>query len=344
MKGYFLRLGSMGAILLSSGVAFADFEAPPQQVIIDSQILEVSQRPWDASVRLFYGKDSNVALVPGFSVYNGDKSSHFFGATLNAEYRVVQTRDWTVGASLVVDRVEYTEGKGSGETDSPDEYNLNTFTPTVFVKHRLLVAGFPAQLSASYGRRSERVELGLDSTANIVNLGVQLEPLSNLVLGLNFNRADLDFDEMRLAPLLDNRDGHYKSYAASAKYSSDNKHRSVELTYRNGENNTDGRNFEYDFHSWGVRAETHVTGPFWLAVGYSMDDRNYYNGFTSGFVPAPGRTQQDTDELNIQVLWQLSNKIVADFFYTDVEYDPNSGQPIFEIDQEIFGFGVTYNF
>ncbi len=346
MKMHFLTLTGVGAALLSSGVAFADFEAPPRQVTIDARILEIpEQRPWDASVRLFYGKDSNVALVPEFSVYNGDKSSHFFGATLNAEYRVLQTTDWTAGASLVVDRVEYSEGKGASQTDSPDEYNLNTFTPTVFVKRRLSIAGMPTQLSASYGRRKERLELsGLDSTTSLLNFGIQLKPHSNLVLGLNLDRANSNFKESRLAPLLDSRDGHYKSYALSAKYFSNDKQRNIALTYRNGENNTDGSNFEYNFHSWGVRAETHVTGPFWLAAGYYMEDRSYHNGFTAGFVPSPGRTQQDTNELEIQILWQISNDIVADFFYTDVEYDPNSGQPIFEIDREILGFGVTYNF
>ncbi len=328
------------AIFISPGLALADFEGPaqgPQEVDVP-----VQARPWDLTIRLFAGRDSNVPLAPDQTFINGDRGSMFGGGTIKGTYRLVHSQDWSLGVMASADYLHFEKGKGAGQTDSPDEYQLSVFNPGIFVRRKLKLGAFPASLGLSYDYRRERSPIpagGLDSATLKLDGGIALTHRFRLAANATYGHDDFSvaFPDMSL----NSRDAKRTAYGLSASYRFPWRQTTVKLNYARAENNAEGRNFDYDGHKYSGRVETRVTGPLWLGLEMGKDSRDY-KGFQSGFIPAPGRTEQDIYQFNGQLLWQLSYHWIVDLFYEESRYRAN--QPQFEAERRKFGLGATYRF
>ena len=181
----------------------AAFEAPEQNTIKPAQDV----RPWDASIRIFYGRDDNVALVPDVTFYMGKKSSRSYGVSFSGQYRLVQTQDITAGFTANVDRVWYKEGMGPGDNDAPDEYDLETTNPGVFIQRNLFVNGMPAMIGGSFDYRKERLEISnLASTNDRYTLYGALQPHRQVKLNASYSFSEYNSDTNFPSQALNNRD------------------------------------------------------------------------------------------------------------------------------------------
>jgi len=326
------------AALLYSASVPAAFEAPSSGPITDS---DPGPRPWDASVSLSYGRDSNVALVPEISSYTGTKDSGVMAINLSGVYRVVQSVDLTVGLTGAVSRAGYSEGKAPGDLDSPDEYDLTVYNTGIFVQRKLRLWKKPAQLGANYDYNQENLRIeDLASTNQRIGLNGSVQATPRLAFSAAYDYSDFESDTDFPTPSLDSRDAKHQSLSVSAIYRLSGL-RKIILTLANTDNNAEGDNFDYDATVLGVRFETHVTGPVWLALGANMDMRDY-KGFVSGFIPPPGRTDQDVMTYTAQLVWTISRQLSADFYVDQTSYDAN--QLEFEADRSKAGAAVTWKF
>lgn len=328
----------LSAGLLYSASIVAAFEAPSPGPATDSN---PGPRPWDASIRVSYGRDSNVALVPEISSYTGTKDSGVMAINLSGVYRVVQSTDLTVGLTGAVSRAAYSEGKGPGDLDSPDEYDLTVYNSGIFVERHLRLWNRPARLGANYDYNQENLRIDdLASTNHRFGFNGSLQATPRLEILAAYYYSNFESDTEFPTPSLDSRDAKHQSLSVSAVYSL-SALRKIVFTLANSDNNADGDNFDYDATVIGARFETRVSGPVWLALGASKDMRDY-NGFVSGFIPPPGRTDQDVMTYTAQLVWTISRQLSADFYVDQTSYDAN--QLEFEADRSKTGAAITWKF
>ena len=337
-----LGLGAMVAIPLS---ASADFEGATFGPASDT--LKPMSKPWDLSLHVFVGKDTNVPLAPDETFFTSEKESPYGGFSATATYRVIDNRDWQVGVSGTAERMNFFESDlppGAFATDeTPSAYNFWVFNASVFADRNLSVAGKPATVGATYSYRQEGMRKvhagGLDRHS--LQLRGTVKPARDLTMAATINYATSDHEVEFPDPELDQRDGEHINVALSAIRKFNKGRQKASATYAFSKNKSDGRNFEYQGHKISARVETHVYGPVWAGFDVAYDMRDY-EGFQSSWIPSPGRTDQDILTYGAQVLWPITSNITLDITVKHTDYDANIAR--FTTDRTQFGGGVTIRF
>jgi hypothetical protein len=149
-------LGAIGGVLLVLGpaTAFAGFEAPSPAPQTPQN--RQDGRSWDVSIRGFYGADKNAALVPETTSYNGEKDSRSFGGQAKGSWRFFEKYGLSAGLIGSVDVVRYKQGKDTGQTSAPSEYNLKAYSGTIYARYGTLISGMQASVGAALDFRAER--------------------------------------------------------------------------------------------------------------------------------------------------------------------------------------------
>lgn len=327
-------------ILLFAHDAPADFESPSSGATMQSD--SDGGRPWDLSIRAFIGHNNNVQLVPDTTFFTGGNESVYTGVTIKGAYRIIEDREWTVGFTGQLEQLFYLNNDAGGGGRIND-YNLFTLTPGVFVVRRYELFGLPASTQASYQFRFEEgkdvAAIGLESHTITTITAVMVQP--DLQVTVTSVYGWDDFDVTFPAPGLNDRDADRRAISVAGKYWWDERRRNVSLTYTVAENDSEGQNFDYDSEGINARFETHVQGPLWMAIetGYR---HGVYRGFISGFVPPPGRREQDAYHVGVQGIWVISRVVSVDAFYRFEQYDSNTSQ--FESTVHNAGGGITFRF
>jgi hypothetical protein len=298
--------------------------------------MQAGARPWDASVRVFFGHNDNVQLVPDATVFNpnGERESAYLGVSLDAAYRFIQTTEWTAGAAMTADRLVYDKGGVRTLTyDPPDWYNLTALQPTLFARRHFQLADMPASAGITYGYRQERLKVhagGLQS--HTVRLDAALATLPNLTFDASYTYGNDNIDVPFTGTKI--RDAERDVVGLGAVYAWNQGLRKVKVSYSHTDNDADGIDWDYTGNAFKARFETRLTGPFWLGLEASRDKRDYNGGW--------GRTEQEIIRFGAQVLWILDTHWVADVYCDTDRYDANA--PAFETDQTQYGAGITYRF
>ncbi|MGR9099693.1 MAG: hypothetical protein ACU826_03925 [Gammaproteobacteria bacterium] len=306
-------------------------------------------RPWDLSFRVFGGHNDNVPLVPERTFFNGDQSSPYIGLSLDSAYRLVQERNFIAGIALSVDQLFYLDDKSAPNLSAsdPNDYNLTAVMPGAFARYFFDAWGRPASVGMAYHfRRDWLSDIGAKdawSSIHVFNWDANIRLCHHFEIGGSYRLSVEDFDDNRAAPRLNSRDSLRHTLGVSAKYFFDQERRhSFAVNYQYSQNDTDGRNFDVDdSHAIAGRLESNLYGPLWLGLNASYIHEDY-DGFVSGFIPAPGRQKQDIHKYRAQLLWIFNRNLSMDLYYEHTDYDANQKQ--FEADRNDFGAGLTYRF
>ncbi|MCB2101993.1 MAG: hypothetical protein KDE22_14040 [Rhodobacterales bacterium] len=331
----------LGLVLGPMGPALADFESPaPPKPQADP---EPGKRAWDLSARAFYGKDSNSALVPDVTTYNGHKESENYGLSLQGAYRFYQDRDWSLGATLTVDMLHNTQGKDPGQADAPSEYNLGVINPGLFVRRNFRLDGKPGSFGVSYDFREESWDTHAGhSLSHNVNADANIFLTPEIQVGANLGWGKDDFEVVFANMVLNDRDARRNTAGLFARYWIKPRVSSVTVRYGYAENNAIGTNWQYTGHTLTAQAQGHLAGPVWGEASFSRDTREYPNGYVGAGIPAPGRTAQDIDTFSARVLWVITRDWIADAHYRITNNDATL--PQFTSTRKQVGVGITYKF
>ncbi|NWG47058.1 MAG: outer membrane beta-barrel protein [Alphaproteobacteria bacterium] len=336
--------GLAAGLLLLAGPAMAEFEAPSAPGGIGPSEFRPSLA--GATLRLFAGHDSNVFLVPDRPpFFTGETDSPFVGATLEA-YVVKPIGAGTLfGATLRADRTAHTSDPNNGlmgSTDKPSDYDLTVLNPSLFVERRGEVSGREVALRAAYDYRMEDGEvaaIGLDAHRVTVSLRTNLK--SRLGASVSYAIAWEEFEVEFPAPALDARDSTHETVSAELTYRFPSLKRSLAVQLAWNDNDADGSNFDYDGYTIGAVFDTHLVDRLYAQAGVSYQDRDY-EGFTSGFITAPGRTEQQVLTASAKLMMVLSRHITLDLTYDYSDYDAN--QPQFSGDRSVTTLGASLTF
>ena len=334
------RLWFLGVVVALTSSAWAEFELPSGGRSADTDTQQ--RRPWDLSIRTFFGYNDNVQVVPDDSFFSGNSEDFSMGATLTGVYRPIQEDGFVVGLTLQATHLLHLQNTHGGDGSSSD-YDMTTAAPGVFVMFNYEVFDIPVTKTLTYTFRFEEgrdIEaIGLESHAIGVNCALHLRPDFDLILA--YVHGWDDYDVTFPDPELDDRDGQRDSISVTGKYTWDRGLRNVAVTYTFVHNDAEGRNFDYDSHGIRGRIESHLIASLWgaLELGYSYGD---YRGFVSGFVPPPGRERQESLNVSLQLIYVVSEKWSVDFFYQFSQQMANTDQ--FESETHIVGGGVTFRF
>ena len=334
----------IAASLLGVSPAMAEFESPPASSIPSLESL--SAKPWDLSIRGSLGHNDNVQLVPNVSTYppGGSTSANYFSLQGNGAYRFYQSPTLVTGATLSFSSLWHEDKMQTPDWNFSD-YNFYNVNPGVYATYRFRLGNRPATLTGSYdyltedGHNEELHALGLTSHTLKIAGSVQLDRNFSISASLAHGRDsfEVEFPD----PALDSRDANRTALDLGMRYwlGGGRHNLSAGIGYVN--NNAKGRNFDYDGYNLRARFETGVLHPVWLAAEIKYGDRDY-RGFTSFFIPAPGRNYQKTTSTSLQALWPINRHWSADVFYKHDQYDSNQAE--FEADANAFGTGLSYRF
>jgi hypothetical protein len=327
-----------------SQATLADFESPAGGSYISAYPAQA--RPWDLSIRASLGHNDNVQLVPDATTFPTGPGARFDASytalQLNGGYRFVNTATHTLGFAMSAEGLWY-ENTNQTPVWEMSDYNISTANPALYGTWRFLALGRPASLTASYDFRWEEGQnvhaIGLHGHTLKLDGGVFVQP--NVRLSATYSLSDNDYGVTFPTPSLNSRDAIRNAIDLGMRVWFDNGLRNVSLGLFYVDNDAEGSNFAYDGGGLRGRFETQLVGPVWLALDmrYASND---YAGFTSAFIPAPGRRYQDILATGARLLWPINRAWAADVFYTREGYDSN--QPEFESDVHVYGAGMTYRF
>jgi|GEM_PF-2044670 len=331
-------------VFISNERAFGELEttSPPPAVQQNDQ-----GRPWDLSIRTFFGYNDNVQVVPELPpFFIGDRDSAYGGITVKGAYRFIQTDDWTVGASLVFDQLWYAEEQPKAfvaTASDANDYDLSAVQPSLYVDYHFDVMGRKASVGMSYDYRWDDAPIPATGIqAHTLTFRGSIYVLPQLQVSLSYAHGWDNFDvKWPGTTALNERDGERDVFSISAKYSFHGGLRSIKIGYTYYDNDSEGTNFRYDSNGLNVRFESHLIGPLWGAFGFSYS-RGDYGGFTGGGVPAPGRQHQESFVYNLQLIWVINRHWSVDFYYKHSDYRSNLSQ--FEAEVNNVGMGVTFKF
>lgn len=295
-----------------------------------------SARNWDLSIRSTYGLNDNVQIAPESTFYVGDNTGRFFSLGAYGTYRFINSREWLVYFSGSLDQL-WNNGHEDGS-----EYDQITVHPSINAAYRYSLAGIPSVARASFDHRYEYGEVdAIGLNANTIRIGHDMMLAPDLVFSLDYSRGWEEFRVDFPMPNLDDRDATTMRYRAGISYRWNQGRQMISAGYSYLDNKAKGSNYEFDADIFDAEFKTHIEGPVWARLGMSRQDSDY-NGFVSGFIPAPGRTEQDTSNYSLQLMYLLDKSWTLDAFYTYQDLESNQAE--FESDVTKYGIGVTYRF
>ena len=110
-----MRAGSLTVTLIAclfTSPVWAEFEStslePPPGTA------DADQRPWDVSVRAFFGHTDNVQVVPDSTFFTGTSDDEYVGYAVRGVYRPIQNEDLTVGLTGNVSQLFYLDNATGG--------------------------------------------------------------------------------------------------------------------------------------------------------------------------------------------------------------------------------------
>lgn len=329
----------LAATLLLGAVAEAEFEAPGPSPVFDKPTQD--GRDWTASMRGYAGYGANAALVGDTDPYFiGDKGAAFVGATLQGSKILTRGPNWKLGVSGRVDGIAYFDGDDPARLD---EYDMYAVGGAVFATRDFKVQDRPARAMIAYDYRKEDdndVEaIGLDVHRVVGRLAVAVSGVTTVDATVTVSNENygVDFPD----PTLDDRDSTRVTVGLGASFALMRGRAQADVHYRYTDNDADGWNWEYDAHQVKAAVAAHLTGDLYGRASLALECRDY-NGYKSGFIPAPGRTEQDVAVLELQLLKRLNDRVDLDAYVRHEQYDSNSSW--FEGDDTRVGVGVGYRF
>jgi len=288
-------------------------------------------------------------IAPNQSFFEGDGSSAYIVAGVGGRLRLAEAAGWTIAAAGGLSRVTYFESGGAGagpasaSTDDLRDYSTTVFTPSLAASRRLALAGRPARVAAEYAFRREvaRIEgIGLGSHRLTASVGLDVTEKTEIAASASVSKED--FRVTFPDPALNDRDGERWGLGAAATRKIGRRGALARGRYAFAKANVDGRNFEYAGHAVTAEAQAPLGATrLWLAVDGTVDWRNY-DGFQSGFVPAPGRTDQTVYATRLRASHPAPLGFEATAFVQSFLYRSNSEQ--FEGSRFIGGAGLSYRF
>ena len=325
--------------LFAAPIVQAGFESPDPQSVSPEPDLG---RAWQLTARAFFGYNDNVQVVPDTTFFTGDESDAFAGVSVSGTYRIHQGEFLSLFAVGEISQLLYL-GNPAGGGGTTDDYDLTVLSPGLLAIVPHSVGGYEASASLRYSFRHEAgrdvAAIGLSSHSIALTESIAINQQTSVTAGLSFgiDNYEVDFP----TPATDDRDADRFGLTLGIKHRWDNNRRNASFQYAFTDHDAEGSNFDYDAHAFTGRFETHLLGPLWGAaeLGYSLGD---YNGFTSGFIPAPGRTEQDNLNFALQFIYVIDAKWSVDFSYRFTSYESN--QPQFESEVNQFAIGLTYKF
>lgn len=335
----FIALGFLSA---GSLPAKAEFERTGAGSASPAGAMDAGVRPWDLTVRAFFGHDTNVGLAPDITGYNGEVKSEAFGAAVQGVYRFIQERDWQLGVTLYAGRVEYTRGHRGTETDAPDEYNTTVLNPGLYARRRIQLGDTEGSLGVSYNFRREWLPLdGGGLIGHSLSANASLSPTRNLTFGVFGEYADENFTVIFPDLALDSRDATRFAVGVSAQLKVNRGRTKISASYSYGENHAEGSNWDNTNNNLELRVQSKLYGPIFadLTVGRYHKD---YDSFVSNFIPAPGRNHQEDNAIDAKLYWAITSHVIADVHFTSHWYLANTSY--FEADRQSYGLGLSYKF
>lgn len=329
----------LGATVVPAG---ADYEVPSAPA--PSSGLGDAARPWDLSTRAFIGHNDNVNLVPETTFFVGETDSLYTGLTVDGEYRYQVNEQLTIRPRMRFDQLWHkeTQPMTPGPNDDANEYDLTVLHPSVTAEYSFQLANRPSTFNAGYDFRSEDAPIsaiGLKSHALRAKMATMVCP--DLELSAGYAHAADDYSVTFPDPDLNDRDAKRNIVTAGGKYWSNQRLSSIGLTYQFTDSDSEGSNFQYFSNGIIGRVESQLIGPLFgaLQMGYSHYD---YDGFISGFIPAPGRKEQDIYANSLQLVWVLTRNLQIDVYWNHKEYEANISQ--FNANVDDLGLGIMARF
>lgn len=332
------KILSCAALVVVSAAAsqsWAAFEGPSSPINLGDPADPFDS--FDVVIRVGFGHDDNVQLAQDVTFFGAETESTFADAALNAVFRERVSPSFVWGLGLRAEAVGFLD-----EIDPAlqpafgnySDYDRLAINPSVFAD--LVLGG--VDVRASYDFRYEEAEN--------IDVGVNAHRIALAVLhdcdaqwrirgGVAhvWNDYDVFFDDPE-----DRRDGTHTSINVGADYFIDGGYTVLSATLGASVNDADGSNWDYTGYSASVGARTvivpHLFGS--AEVGYEWRD---YDGFISGFIPPPGRTEQGVFSAKAKLVYAINNVVSADVFVSYSDYDSNL--PQFEGDQTVIGGGLT---
>lgn len=325
---------------LATSQAFAGFEGPSAGPNLGDPSEPFDN--FDAVVRVGLGQNDNVMLwADELSFVPPDsrtRESTFLTGTLDAAFRHQINPLFVVGAALRVDGTTYLED--IPPTLQPDYGNFDDFdlvvvNPTLFAN--VLLDGVDARFA--YGFRFEDGRdvhaIGLNSHQLSVDLSRDLSASWRIRAGIShaWNDHHIVFPD----PVND-RDGTLTSFNAGTDYYIGGGTTVLSATVNAAVNDSDGRNWKYAAYGATLGARTVVIPGLFASgnIGYEQRD---YRGFEAGFIPPPGRQEENIFSANAKLVYAINERFSADIHVNYSTYDSN--MPQFEGDQTTIGAGVS---
>lgn len=325
--------------LLTAAAASAGFEVPDS---LDYTPSDDSARAWELTARGFFGYNDNVPIVPESTFFTGKQSDTFAGVSLLGSYRLYQDDAFVLYALGEVSTLLHL-GNARGGGGSTDDYDLFVLSPGLRAEVPHQLGGYDATAAFQYTFRHEAgrdvAAIGLSSHSFSLSESVAFNRQTSVTASVAHG---IDLYEVSFAtPATDDRDANRTNASLGVKHRWDNNRRNVSLVYSFTHHNAEGSNFDYNAHQVTGRFETHLIGGLWGAAELGYGHSNY-NGFVSGFIPAPGRREQESVNAALQLIYVIDAQWSIDLSYHHADYTSN--QPQFEAQVNRFAVGLNYKF
>lgn len=332
--------GAFMALSLAASQAFAGFESPSAGANLGDPSDPFDA--FDAVIRVGYGLDDNVELwADELSFVVPDdrtRESTFLTGTLDATFRHQISPLFTIGAALRVDGTMFLDDIPAAlqpDYGNFDDFDLIVVNPSVFAS--AVVDGVDVRVS--YGFRFEDGRdvhaMGLNGHQVGVELSRDVSPSWRVRGGVTHSWNDF---HIVFPDAVNDRDGTLTSLNAGADYYIDGGYTVLSATVKFAVNDSDGRNWRYSSYGASLGART-VIMPGLFASGEVGYERRDYRGFDAGFIPPPGREEQEIFTAKAKLVYAIDERFSADIHVNYSTYDSN--MPQFEGDQTIVGVGLT---
>lgn len=296
----------------------------------------------DAVVRVGIGRDSNVELWPdqmSFNLPNDDtRRSTFLTGALDATFRHQINPLFIVGAGLRVDGTMFLDDiplSLQPDYGNFDDFDLIVVNPTVFTS--TVLDGVDVRLNYGFRFEDGRNVHAMGLNSHEIGIALSRDVSANWRIRGGASNAWNDF-HIVFPDSVNDRDGTLTSFNAGADYYIGGGQTVLSATANAAINNSDGRNWKYAAYGATLGVRTVVMPRLFASgsVGYEQRD---YHGFDAGFIPPPGRQEENIFSANAKLVYAIDEQFSADAYVKYSTYDSN--MPQFEGDQTIVGAGVT---